>query len=54
MKVALVCPYDWGRPGGVQGHVRSLAAYLSADHEVRVFAPAARSAARRRASSTTR
>jgi phosphatidylinositol alpha-mannosyltransferase len=42
VRIALVCPYDWGKPGGVQGHVASLAAYLGTDHEVRVFAPAAR------------
>lgn len=39
MKIALVCPYDWSRPGGVQTHVSSLAAYLAQSHEVRVFAP---------------
>lgn len=40
MKIALVCPYDWSRPGGVRVHVESLARHLSGDHEVRVFAPA--------------
>ncbi|HEV3471912.1 MAG TPA: glycosyltransferase family 4 protein [Actinomycetota bacterium] len=41
MKVALVCPYAWDRPGGVQTHVGSLAHALAVrDHEVRVFAPA--------------
>lgn len=40
MRIALVCPYDWSRPGGVRGHVEDLAAWLGADHEVRVFAPA--------------
>ncbi|HUH06760.1 MAG TPA: glycosyltransferase family 4 protein [Egibacteraceae bacterium] len=50
MRIALVCPYDWSRPGGVQGHIASLGAYLAADHEVRVFAPGAdRSLAARRA-----
>jgi phosphatidylinositol alpha-mannosyltransferase len=39
VKVALVCPYDWSRPGGVQAHVTALAAFLATDHEVRVFAP---------------
>ena len=40
MRVALVCPYAWDRFGGVQSHVRSLAAALRArGHEVRVFAP---------------
>jgi phosphatidylinositol alpha-mannosyltransferase len=41
MKIALVCPYDWNRHGGVQAHVRQLARRLSSDHEVRVIAPAA-------------
>ncbi len=49
MKVALVCPYDWGKPGGVQNHVAALAAYLGEDHEVRVFAPAMRRLRRDRA-----
>ena len=40
MKIALVCPYDWNRFGGVQAHVRQLARRLSSDHEVRVLAPA--------------
>ncbi len=41
MRVALVCPYAWDRPGGVQTHVRSLARALARrDHDVRVFAPA--------------
>ena len=40
MKVALVCPYDWNRHGGVQAHVRQLARVLARDHEVRVLAPA--------------
>ncbi|HWB70908.1 MAG TPA: glycosyltransferase family 4 protein [Egibacteraceae bacterium] len=39
MKVALVCPYDWARHGGVRGHVASLAAQLARDHTVRVVAP---------------
>jgi phosphatidylinositol alpha-mannosyltransferase len=43
MRVALVCPYDWSRPGGVQAHVGHLAAYLRASgHAVRVVAPASR------------
>ena len=42
MRVALVCPYAWDRPGGVQSHVRSLAAALAtAGHEVAVVAPLA-------------
>ncbi len=40
MKVLVACPYDWGAPGGVQVHVRELAARLrDAGHEVRVLAP---------------
>ncbi|CAN5906350.1 glycosyltransferase family 4 protein [soil metagenome] len=45
MRIALVCPYDWTRPGGVQSHVAQLATYLSARHEVAVFAPHRRGAA---------
>jgi len=41
MKVALVCPYAWDVPGGVQSHVRSLARSLRVrDHRVEVIAPA--------------
>lgn len=40
MKVALVCPYDWMRHGGVRAHVASLAASLVARHDVRIIAPA--------------
>lgn len=40
MKIALVCPYDWSRPGGVKDHVENLARYLHEDHEVRILAPA--------------
>lgn len=40
MRVALVCPYAWDRPGGVQSHVRGLAAALrDRGHEVLVLAP---------------
>jgi phosphatidyl-myo-inositol alpha-mannosyltransferase len=39
VKVALVCPYDWSKPGGVKAHIENLADYLSSDHEVRIFAP---------------
>jgi phosphatidylinositol alpha-mannosyltransferase len=42
VKVALVSPYDWARPGGVQGHIAALARCLEEDHEVRVFAPSSR------------
>jgi len=47
VKVALVCPYDWGKPGGVRGHVAALAGFLAEDHEVRVLAPFSGSAPRR-------
>ena len=41
MRVALACPYAWDAPGGVQTHVRQLAARLRDDgHEVLVVAPA--------------
>ncbi|CAN5228982.1 glycosyltransferase family 4 protein [soil metagenome] len=39
MKIALVCPYDWSKPGGVKAHVANLAEYLLDRHEVRIFAP---------------
>lgn len=40
MRVALVCPYDLARPGGVQNHVLGLAAALrAAGHDARVLAP---------------
>ncbi len=39
MKIALVCPYDWSKPGGVKAHVSNLAEYLLDRHEVRIFAP---------------
>ena len=43
MKVALVCPYAWDRPGGVQVHVRQLAGHLGErGHETLVLAPASR------------
>jgi phosphatidylinositol alpha-mannosyltransferase len=42
VKVAIVCPYAWDKPGGVQTHVRSLARALRArDHRVAVIAPRA-------------
>lgn len=41
MKIALVCPYSFDVPGGVQFHVRDLAEHLLArGHEVQVLAPA--------------
>lgn len=39
MKIALVCPYDWAKPGGVRAHVANLATHLLERHEVRVLAP---------------
>ena len=43
MRVVLVSPYSWDVPGGVQVHVRDLAAQLRArGHEVRVLAPGRR------------
>jgi phosphatidylinositol alpha-mannosyltransferase len=40
MRVALVCPYSWSRPGGVQTHVAGLARALGrAGHEADVLAP---------------
>lgn len=41
MRVGLVCPYTWDVPGGVQAHVRDLAATLiGLGHEVEVATPA--------------
>lgn len=43
MKVALVSPYAWDRPGGVQTHVRALSEALRhRGHQVIVLAPFAR------------
>ena len=40
LRIGLVCPYAWDRPGGVQTHVRSLAGALRArGHDVLVLAP---------------
>ncbi|MEM1387588.1 MAG: glycosyltransferase family 4 protein [Pseudomonadota bacterium] len=40
MRILQLCPYAMDRPGGVQRHVRDLAAWLrGAGHEVRVIAP---------------
>lgn len=40
MKILQVCPYDMSRPGGVQSHIRDLAAWLqSQGHDVLVLAP---------------
>ncbi|HZT16163.1 MAG TPA: glycosyltransferase family 4 protein [Gaiellaceae bacterium] len=41
MRVALVCPYSWSVPGGVQSHVSGLARELRRrGHDVDVLAPA--------------
>ncbi len=41
MRIALVCPYAWDAPGGVQVHVRQLARRLrERGHDVLVIAPA--------------
>jgi phosphatidylinositol alpha-mannosyltransferase len=40
VRVALVCPYTWDVPGGVQAHVRDLAeCLLEMGHQVSVLAP---------------
>lgn len=40
MRVAIVSPYSWTYPGGVNGHVEALAAELiNRGHELRVLAP---------------
>ena len=45
MRIALVCPYDWSAPGGVQVHVRELAEHLRERREdVLVVAPSSRPA----------
>src|ERR687898_246053 len=40
MRVAIVSPYSWAYPGGVNRHIEALAAQLAAaGHEMRVLAP---------------
>ena len=40
MKIALVCPYDYATPGGVQDHVRHLGErFQEQGHDVRILAP---------------
>lgn len=44
MRVALVCPYDLARPGGVRSHISGLGhALVARGHEVEVVAPSAQS-----------
>lgn len=46
MRIGMVCPYSFDRPGGVQAHVLDLARVLRArGHEVRVLGPASASTA---------
>jgi len=46
LRIGLVCPYSLDVPGGVQNHVRDLAAVLAArGHDVQVLAPGEPSAA---------
>jgi phosphatidylinositol alpha-mannosyltransferase len=41
VKIGIVCPYSWDIPGGVQFHIRDLAAHLiGLGHQVSVLAPA--------------
>jgi phosphatidyl-myo-inositol alpha-mannosyltransferase len=43
VKILLVCPYDWDAPGGVQVHVRQLAAELrTRGHRTTILAPGSR------------
>ena len=40
MRIALVSPYSWTYPGGVNRHIEALSAQLlETGHDVRVFAP---------------
>ncbi len=40
MKIAIVCPYDIHRPGGVQAHILDCATHMSGlGHAVRIIAP---------------
>ncbi|WP_421763401.1 glycosyltransferase family 4 protein [Ekhidna sp.] len=40
MKIALVCPYDFSRPGGVKSHIVSLSKHLAIiGHQIKIIAP---------------
>src|SRR4051812_6590238 len=40
MRIALVSPYSWTYPGGVNRHIEALGSqFLDAGHDVRIFAP---------------
>lgn len=40
MKIAIICPYDFSRPGGVQAHIRDLSRELRKnDNQVTIVAP---------------
>ena len=43
MKIALVSPYDWTVPGGVNSHCAHLRAqFVERGHEVRIVAPSSK------------
>ena len=46
MKIALVSPYDWAYPGGVNNHIQCLAnEFIKKGHQVTIVAPSSKSAA---------